>query len=433
MALNLELIPSGEPQGNSAPSAADRLTLICFSAPWSAACKRLEKTTWRDERVLGWIEQNAKLLTIDAETNLEIALENEIRAFPTLLVFSSTGEELNRLVGYRTPEEFLTAMRGIGAGDGQLELARQRAEIDGGKNPMARMSYGNALRANGDLEAALKEYLWCLDEGHKHDPPFAGVRQSLLPRLIAELGRHYPPAIQALRDRRDFLRETIHSSALAAKLVGELANLNRCLGEEDETLRIYDQLRKKDPDSEAVRTLCKDLFDTLCQARRFDEIVDGMDLVNRVRWETDIAKSVPRLAAAPRREHGNSMPPQIRLAIDSAVRYYAVLHASGRRAAAAAAAENILRLDFSAQTHHELARAAMLLADPNADTLDLALTAHEMCMGEDAEIGGTLARAYVSLNRIDEAQLLLADALARFDGDSHATGVIERCLDELNG
>ena len=59
-----------------------------------------------------------------------------------------------------------------------------------------------ALAKAGQYAEALKEYLWCYDTGMT-GLNYVGLRTESLPRELAELGRNYPPALRALRERRD--------------------------------------------------------------------------------------------------------------------------------------------------------------------------------------------------------------------------------------
>jgi hypothetical protein len=69
-------------------------------------------------------------------------------------------------------------------------------------DPMNRMNRGRELRKQGKYAEALREYLWCFDEGSR-DPAFAGVRISFLVSEIADLSKQFPAAREALLSRRD--------------------------------------------------------------------------------------------------------------------------------------------------------------------------------------------------------------------------------------
>lgn len=67
---------------------------------------------------------------------------------------------------------------------------------------LQRYEKAKSLVKSGQYAEALAEYLWCYDAGMT-GLNFVGLRTESLPRELAELGRSYPPALRALRERRD--------------------------------------------------------------------------------------------------------------------------------------------------------------------------------------------------------------------------------------
>jgi hypothetical protein len=141
-------------------------------------------------------------------------------------------------------------------------------------DPMAKMDHARELVRLGKHEEALKDLLWCYDEGMKDHPEFVGVRVSFLPSQIAELGKTYPPALDALRERRNaaeaLVKETggawNHSFALM-----ELASLNHVLGNDAANLLLYDRLRAEQPGSPLLTFLQSVVADELVRVGRAEE------------------------------------------------------------------------------------------------------------------------------------------------------------------
>ena len=140
--------------------------------------------------------------------------------------------------------------------------------------PMERMDHACGLVDQGLHEEALKELLWCFDEGDKGGPAFFGVRLSFLLSRIAELGKQYPPALQALRERRDAAEvraaETKGTLGYTLALM-DFAALNHSLNDDAANLELYDRLRAEQPDSPLLGFLRNFVADELVRRGRVDE------------------------------------------------------------------------------------------------------------------------------------------------------------------
>ncbi len=181
-------------------------------------------------------------------------------------------------------------------------------------DPSQVMQHARTLAGNGQHEEALAELLWCFDYGAKENPAFVGVRLSFLPVQIAELGKKYPPALDALRERRDTAEQR------AAKTKGtnrymmdvmELAALDHYLGNDAANLELYDELKSESPDSPILKFLGHHVVDELIKAGREDEAREVGAAKNKsrraVRKPVDIERAWPRDAST-------------RLIVDSAIR-----------------------------------------------------------------------------------------------------------------
>ncbi|MCW5824602.1 MAG: hypothetical protein KIT34_17515 [Cyanobacteria bacterium TGS_CYA1] len=84
-----------------------------------------------------------------------------------------------------------------------------------------------------DFEKALEYYLFAFDNGHLVSG-WGGVRLSYIPAEIARLGKKYPPALNALRQRRDERAAAIKSGNCDSSTIHELISLNRYLDEDEQ-------------------------------------------------------------------------------------------------------------------------------------------------------------------------------------------------------
>lgn len=140
-------------------------------------------------------------------------------------------------------------------------------------NPLIRLDRGRQLRKQGNDAEALKEFLWCFDEGSR-DPAFAGVRVSFLLSEIADLAKTYPPARDALLSRRDSTEKAVLAGNASPSTAFELATLNGALGEPSRNLEVFDQLAADSPARGALVKAAPELF---LEAKRYQDILESND------------------------------------------------------------------------------------------------------------------------------------------------------------
>lgn len=214
-------------------------------------------------------------------------------------------------------------------------------------NDMVQSRYRHAqeLAGNGNWEAALVEFLWCYDEGMVRVASFAGVRGSFLVSEIARLGAKYPPALAALRERRDRAEQLMLAGTNERGAAMEFAALNAALGETARNLAAYDRLPADDPRRLGLMVR---VYDQLIAAKRYTEAAAGRPYDQMVTLfvastvEHPLPANMPN-AEATRRAMRNA-------AIKSAAKNIEVLAGSGQLDNARAFAEKVLVYDNSVET-----------------------------------------------------------------------------------
>src|SRR5262249_15142293 len=106
---------------------------------------------------------------------------------------------------------------------------------------------------------------------------FYGVRLSFLLGDIQRLGSVYPPALDALKERRDKARKAILEGEGGFQAAHDFQALAQHLGEPDAALELYDELGKKDKEKyESVRRdLGRLVFEKLVAAKRYKDAVEA--------------------------------------------------------------------------------------------------------------------------------------------------------------
>lgn len=246
-------------------------------------------------------------------------------------------------------------------------------------DPMARKHRAWEFMLAGRFAEALEDYLWCFDEGVKHQPSFVGVRGSFLVSEIAELGKRHPPAIAALRERRDRLEARLRAGTAERGEAQDYGALSQSLEESGRTLDMFDL------GGEVARLQREELFhhvfDQLMERRRYRDVIESCGSIDRyvdhaIRVYTDIKAlcdgpwgsiNHQGVSAERMREVVREAPPHaLRRAVTTVGKFYEALLGVGRNGEAAAVADRISKLDPSVDTFVALVRHAVRSGRPGA-------------------------------------------------------------------
>lgn len=390
-----------------------KLVFIHFYETGDVLSGFMDNMIFADEGVVLWLRQHAIALKIDAEEASDLVAKYSLDEYPTLLFAKPDGSELGRVFDVAEPEEFLAEAAAIKAGKSPLERANERLRAAGEDDPMARMRFADDLVRLGRFEEALKEYLWCFDEGNKHSSGFFGVRHLFLVDSIASLGQKYPAAFDELRKRRDRARKEIQRekprkpSLILALIedsgdpVEDFAALNEALGEEDETIKLFDQMRVDHPDWPVVERLREEVFEILREGKQYSKILEIIDVEKVV--EQKIASKQEAHAILPEERRESSSKVLHLMMFTELGKYYEVLIGAKEFDRADKVATRFLAIDDSASNYNILAWNGLQSGQPTKANLAQARKALELSEGKDAQSITTLARVLDALGNNDEA------------------------------
>lgn len=157
------------------------------------------------------------------------------------------------------------------------------------KNPEARRRFAEALANLGRSAEALEEYLWCMDHGGENSilSRNRDVTDEAIYR-IARLGDTYPPAREALRERRDRLGEKIVQDATGGswlkRFVGgislmspaaQFARLSNLLEEEERIVPLFDKLKGTTGTGPVRKFLLHYVIDNLLAEKRYSDVLEA--------------------------------------------------------------------------------------------------------------------------------------------------------------
>ena len=80
---------------------------VDFYADWCYYCKEMDEVTYTDPQVEEKLTQNYVLVKINVDDNPDLSSQYQAYNLPTMVILDSDGNEINRIIGYQTPEQLL--------------------------------------------------------------------------------------------------------------------------------------------------------------------------------------------------------------------------------------------------------------------------------------------------------------------------------------
>jgi RNA polymerase sigma factor (sigma-70 family) len=205
----------------------------------------------------------------------------------------------------------------------------------------ARYRHAIELARKGDPAAALKEFLWCFDDGMTRVSTFRIARRGALLDAVAKLGEQYPEALVAMRARRDQAEKGMQGSSYDLDLVADFVALNRALNDTDQTIKQFDLLAADDPRRRAMASYA---FDQLATAQRYSDAALARPYAQMTSQFEEAANwAVPKGAPNPEEIRRNSHD----FAVNTAATNIEVLAGAGDLAHARELAGKVLAYDSS--------------------------------------------------------------------------------------
>ena len=88
----------------------DKPVFIHFTAPWCKWCKKMQRETYTDPRVIRFMDKNFMAVMVDTEKLPSLASKYQVESLPTLWFLDSRGKALTKIEGFVGPDKLLRVL-----------------------------------------------------------------------------------------------------------------------------------------------------------------------------------------------------------------------------------------------------------------------------------------------------------------------------------
>ena len=86
---------------------------LYFHASWCTYCTKLKKTTFKDKKVLAYLEKNFVSIQVDTDESQALSKEWKVKGLPTLWFLEPDGTKINSIPGYLDSAQLLLVLKYI--------------------------------------------------------------------------------------------------------------------------------------------------------------------------------------------------------------------------------------------------------------------------------------------------------------------------------
>jgi thioredoxin 1 len=340
---------------------AKKWFIVKATASWCMPCKRMDKTTWRDDKVVKWLTDNAVVVALDVDAQKKIAMDLGIEAMPTMVAFKD-GKEFDRVQGYQDPAAFLVWLEGIAKGEKSIEAVRKRAgSREAGDKKVdieARMDLARSLQSSGKKDEAADEYVWLWQHMLEHNPAYYGVRLSYLVSDMQRLASTSESAKKKFTALRDETAKGLDGEKVEMDTLVDFVGLNKAIGDDAATLAWYDKVKDQPRYAKLVDRVSRNLSEIFIAKGRWADLGKMYpDPIAELQREHDFMVMLPKHDPPPEMDEAtkkmiDEMP--AKMFREKIGQMYAGLLAAGREEDAAKLAAKARELDAKPEMSRDL-------------------------------------------------------------------------------
>lgn len=124
-------------EGLKLAAEANKPVMVDFYTNWCGFCKKMDRETFTDEDVKGYLGEKFVIVKVNAESNdmlatsegtiseRQLARSFGVRGYPTYSFLKPNGERINDVPGYKPPDAFLALLKYFGDGHYQSETWKE--------------------------------------------------------------------------------------------------------------------------------------------------------------------------------------------------------------------------------------------------------------------------------------------------------------------
>jgi thioredoxin-related protein len=84
---------------------------LYFHAPWCTYCTKLKQTTFKDKKVLAYLNENFISIQVNTDIHKELADKWQVKGLPTMWFVEPDGSRINRMPGYVDAPQLLQILK----------------------------------------------------------------------------------------------------------------------------------------------------------------------------------------------------------------------------------------------------------------------------------------------------------------------------------
>lgn len=197
-----------------------------------------------DPKAIEFFTNNMILVKINAEEDTAVANHYHAKAFPTSILITKNGDEVDRLVGFDSTDGYLQTFVDFTNGIGTLDDFLGQAE--GSTDRTLMMAIGDKYKFLGDFDAANDWFNRVIDAGEPFDSTSGEARMGMA--YVLRKAEMYDEAIAEFEKIEAEFVETYHGMDAAIYQ----AICYRAKADTAEAIAGYERYVEKYPDSEDV-------------------------------------------------------------------------------------------------------------------------------------------------------------------------------------
>lgn len=90
-----------------------RPVFLYFHAPWCTYCTKLKQTTFKDSRVMDYLNGHFVSIQVNTDVQKDLAKKWRVKGLPTMWFLEADGKKINSLPGYVEAGQFIQVLKYI--------------------------------------------------------------------------------------------------------------------------------------------------------------------------------------------------------------------------------------------------------------------------------------------------------------------------------